>query len=245
MKLDSKYNHPGEYLKEIRLSKKLSLRGLSAKAAISHTEISNIESGERENPSNTTLLKICNALDLNFVDICNIYNIDSTFSDETLSTSLEGKSDYVSIHRPSVNKVRSIKQSEVYALNEVCKEVSEKYGLNLTPNKFKNNYRFSNRSLIDYLCFTDNDMIIGVDVRVVSNRVFASQLQSIKGCFADFYFNFYNSYTSDKMLFFVCFVSQNEDSYSCIDDIYKDEFYRFMPCLNTRLYRMDDFLSSQ
>ena len=82
MKLDIKYDHPGEYLKENRLKKELSLRGLSALAGVSHTEISKVESGERENPSSSTLFKICNALDLNFYDVANLFNINPVYTKE-------------------------------------------------------------------------------------------------------------------------------------------------------------------
>ena len=75
MNLDLKYSHPGEYLKEKRLYMNLSLRGLSSKSGVSHTEISKVENGEREKPSSTTIFKMCKALELDFIDIAPLFNI--------------------------------------------------------------------------------------------------------------------------------------------------------------------------
>ena len=240
MNIDIKYNHPWEYLKEKRLSMNLSLRGLSSKAGVSHTEISKVENGERENPSKATIFKICAALELNFVDIAPLFNIEPTIEEDILETNSSSEIDSKLSTKLNTEK---IKQSGIYALNKVSKEISEKYNIDISSDKFKEGYKLINKSNVDYVCLTDNDMVIGVEIKVVSNKLLPNHLQGIKGTFADFYFSFHNSYNPDNMLFFVCFISENDEAYEAIADIYKDDFYKFMPILNTRLYKMSDALN--
>lgn len=55
-------NSVGELIKERRMAKQWSKRGLAEKAGVSHSEIHRIENGERENPSVTILNAIADAL---------------------------------------------------------------------------------------------------------------------------------------------------------------------------------------
>jgi transcriptional regulator with XRE-family HTH domain len=52
----------GDYIRERRKEKNLTLRGLAELAGISHTEVFRIESGERKMPSVQVLLQLAKAL---------------------------------------------------------------------------------------------------------------------------------------------------------------------------------------
>ncbi|MGL5693910.1 MAG: helix-turn-helix domain-containing protein [Peptostreptococcaceae bacterium] len=240
MSLDIKYSHPGELLKEKRLSKNLSLRGLSVKAGISHTEISKVESGERENPSYNTIFKICNALDLNFDNISKLFNIEQT---ESYNVSMDTRTNFNSVY----NNRRLLLEKCTYSfLSTLCDDLSKEYDMYITPDMFQERYKLNGRASIPHLCFTKNDMVIGVDVRFMPPKYSPTSLhtiQSIKSYFADFYFNFRSSFAENKMLFFVCFVSESDECQDLLYGKYKDDFYKFMPILSTRLYNVDELLN--
>ncbi|MGL5328657.1 MAG: helix-turn-helix domain-containing protein [Peptostreptococcaceae bacterium] len=238
MSLDIKYSHPGELLKEKRLSKNLSLRGLSVKAGISHTEISKVENGERENPSYNTVFKICNALDLDFDDISKLFNIEHDKS-ETIPTEAPSPMDSFHDRRLLLEKCKSS------FLNMICEELSKKYDIYISPDMFQERYKINGRAILPNLCFTQNDMVIGVDVKFMPYRSSPSSfhaVQGIKSYFADFYFNFRNSFSEDKMLFFVCFVSESDECHDFFYSNFKDDFYKFMPILSTRLYKVEELV---
>ena len=234
MKLDIKYDHPGEYLKENRLKKELSLRGLSALAGVSHTEISKVESGERENPSSSTLFKICNALDLNFYDVANLFNINPVYTKE--NSFINNKKNLEQI----LHSEDLLKKYESFALSKICSEISEIYSINLTPDKLKSKYRLSGKSYVEYLYLGDRHLTIGIDIKVISGKLQPYLLKNIKSSFADFYFHFYNCCKPENMAYFVCFVCEDNDSYEYIEEISKYEFYKFGPVLDTRLYMIND-----
>ena len=59
----------GEYLKTLRLERKLSQRALAEKSGVSNAEISRIESGERKKPSEEVLRALAFVLEVDFNDL--------------------------------------------------------------------------------------------------------------------------------------------------------------------------------
>ncbi|WP_122641321.1 helix-turn-helix domain-containing protein [Romboutsia sp. Marseille-P6047] len=222
MKLDDKYTHPGEFLKENRLSKKLSLRGLSSIAGISHTEISKIENGEREHPSSSTLFKICNALELDYYSIADLFGINPVHVDSNSDNK-------------AMNKAKS-RDLEYYGLVKICEEISNKYGIDVTPDKLTLKHRVGGKCVLDYVYFGDKDLVIGIDVKVVSSSTHPYLFKLVKSNFADFYFSFSGHRDVDDLDYFVVFVCEDEFVFSEIHEVYKAELYRFGPVLSSRIY---------
>jgi len=63
------------YLKDLRLSKGISLRKVSEKTGLSDTYISLIESGKRPLPRLETLEKICDVYDIKLLELLTMYEI--------------------------------------------------------------------------------------------------------------------------------------------------------------------------
>jgi transcriptional regulator with XRE-family HTH domain len=77
----------GEYLKTLRLERKLSQRALAEKSGVSNAEISRIESGERKKPSEEVLRALALVLKVDFTDILKnscCLNLDPSFSKANL-----------------------------------------------------------------------------------------------------------------------------------------------------------------
>lgn len=75
--MDNNMKLMGEILQEIRLKNEISLRELGLEVGISHTEIYNIERGLRSNPGIMTIIRICEALDIDFIKLvisCELLN---------------------------------------------------------------------------------------------------------------------------------------------------------------------------
>lgn len=58
----------GEYLKRVRKDKKVTMRELSRQSGVSHPYISQLESGECNNPSLLTVIKLLKSLDVGVID---------------------------------------------------------------------------------------------------------------------------------------------------------------------------------
>lgn len=229
MKLDSNYTNPGEFLKENRLSKKLSLRGLSSIAGISHTEISKIENGEREHPSASTLFNICRGLDLDFYKVADLFGVNPVEVDNNT----ENK---------SINKVKG-KDLEYFGLVKACEEISKKYGIDVTPDKLTLKHRVGGRCILDYIYFGEDDLIVGIDVKVVSSSTHPYLFKLIKSNFADFYFSFFGYRDAGNLGYFVIFVCEDEFVFRDIYEVYKPELYRFGPILCSRVFLADEFFA--
>lgn len=64
-----KYEMVGGYIRSERIAKGISIRGLAREIGISDTELSRIENGERKNLQIEPIIKICEILDIDFVDL--------------------------------------------------------------------------------------------------------------------------------------------------------------------------------
>ncbi|MGL5753842.1 MAG: helix-turn-helix domain-containing protein [Paraclostridium sp.] len=83
----------GEYLKTLRLERKLSQRALAEKSGVSNAEISRIESGERKRPSEEVLRALALVLKVDFnylLEKCGYLGVESSFSrlNRTIKTDL-------------------------------------------------------------------------------------------------------------------------------------------------------------
>jgi len=58
----------GEYLKRVRKEKKVTMRELSRRSGVSHPYVSQLESGEYNNPSLLTVIKLLKSLDVSIID---------------------------------------------------------------------------------------------------------------------------------------------------------------------------------
>ena len=94
-------NYSGHMLKDKRLEKGMSLRYLSQLSGVSHTEISKIEKGERENPNRNVLIKLANALD---VDTNKFLGAFGYISDELMDIS----SDNIEKYENYIKKLKNI-----------------------------------------------------------------------------------------------------------------------------------------
>lgn len=217
------YNNIGEYLKEKRNNKKLSLRALSTLSSVSHTEISKIENNLRDNINPNILYKICNSLDVNFYDFCKLFNLDYKIDVNSF--------DNLQNNTPVIDK----DNLKINLINEICKELNDKYELTLNYNDFDKDYRVNNNTIFDYICFTHNDIVIGIDIRFVKDKI-NTHICKAKSVFADFYFNFFNCYNKDSMIFYTLFICENDDVYNNLYKIYKNSFYMFRPIMNSKVY---------
>lgn len=70
----------GEYLKELRLERKLHLRDVEVRSGISNAYISQLENGNRGIPTIKTLKKLADAYDVSIESLVNFSQHDESFS---------------------------------------------------------------------------------------------------------------------------------------------------------------------
>jgi transcriptional regulator with XRE-family HTH domain len=71
----------GDFIRERRKEKDLTLRGLAELAGISHTEIYRIESGERKMPSVQVLLQLAKALGVTNSEMLRMAGVPASYAD--------------------------------------------------------------------------------------------------------------------------------------------------------------------
>lgn len=123
------YIELSKILSETRKKSKISMRKLAFAVGVSHTEIARIESGNREAPNVVTIIKICEALDLNPIIILLKTNF---FTIEMLE-------DLFNNHNQIVNKYdRNNSKIKPDMLYEFANFLSESFLLDEEKNSFKN-----------------------------------------------------------------------------------------------------------
>lgn len=110
----------GEYLKTLRLERKLSQRALAEKSGVSNAEISRIESGERKKPSEEVLRALAFVLEVDFNDLLK-------------------KSHYLIIQSP-LSKEHMIDQARFRVYREQCED--RFIGI-ITPRILKDGFHMS------------------------------------------------------------------------------------------------------
>lgn len=218
---------PGDIIKKARTEKKISIRSLSSLSGVSHTEISKIEKGIRINPNPNNLLKISDAL-----------NIDYNYLLK-LSGYMPNKS---SLNTNSNIPITNSKSSEsLIALKRrvasvVSSEIRERID---SEFNFNENYMINSKVIFDFIGFTDTVEVFCCNVEDVTD-IDLINFNSIKSTFADFYFNFKHTFDDSSIHFIASFVVKNRTCYDELDMILKNLFNHFRPNFEFRIYLLDE-----
>lgn len=124
------------YLKEKRIDKRISCRGLSRLSGMSHTTVNDIENNKNR-PSIISLIKICNALEIDVFDVLSDTdyldkakikvvkvpmietNLDNYFTDNDIAIIESRKNKYV------IQKIESNNNEIIKLLNIGRKKINE------------------------------------------------------------------------------------------------------------------------
>lgn len=103
----------GDHIKNLRKIRKLSLRELSEKSGVSHTQISRIELGQRENPKPETIQKLAEGLEVDMIELMSVagygyIEIPQLFLDEDTRRVIE---EFNKLHPQSKKVVEDLIQS--------------------------------------------------------------------------------------------------------------------------------------
>ncbi|MDO5002769.1 MAG: helix-turn-helix transcriptional regulator [bacterium] len=135
--MEIKYIKLGNIIRNEREKKGLSQRHLAELASINHSELSKIESGKRKMPHINNLISICEALEINLIDILKImgiYNKNTKVFDLFVTKTEESK---VKINAENEEEVINIIEKYLLGNEYIFEETDENIDIDIEENSNK------------------------------------------------------------------------------------------------------------
>lgn len=223
-------NNSGSMLRDKRLEKGMSLRYLAQLSDVSHTEISKIEKGERENPNRNVLIKLANALD---IDTNKFLSAFGYISDELIDMPTVNKYSHAIEFDPIFPNAKfNIIQANKFIINNIKKEIKYSIGSSV---EFDEQYKINNKIVFDFVGFDNNHSVYGCEIKHLTEML-PTSINSIKLSFMDFYFHFKHSFKDDAIKFYGVFIIKDENTYTKLESMLKDYFSHLQPIFNYIIY---------
>lgn len=220
---------PGDIIRKARTEKNMSIRSLSSLSGVSHTEISRIEKGKRINPSPNNLLKISDALNIDYNYLLELSGYIPNKNEINLDDSFCSVSESSCEYDTSIYLKRKV-------LELISSDIRKNTGLIID---FNEDYMINNKVGFDFVGFSDTAEVFCCVISSLGSTDLLNT-NSIKATFADFYFNFKHTFDEGNIHFISAFVVDDMVCYDELNRILKCVFNHFRPSFDFKIFLSSD-----